>query len=302
MKNKTALLFCCSPLDRNSPDEMFADEYLTAQKAGFDTFLFDETVLSNGQIEKSVRHLIPAAAPTPLIYRGWMLSAASYQALAAVLSERHFSLINSPTEYLTAHYLPLAYPLIKQVTSQTIWFAPETALSEITARLAQEFGDQPLVLKDYVKSQKHYWQEACFIPAANDAAAVTRVTKRFLELQEDNLVGGLVYRRFIPFELQGQHPQSKMPVAKELRAFVYKNDLLAVYQYWEGFKFRYSNYEVEKLVREIVATFPSNFYTIDLALQKDKQWLVVEVGDGQVSSIPTGDYLDFYQRLAEIAP
>ncbi|MEO7074485.1 MAG: ATP-grasp domain-containing protein, partial [Ktedonobacterales bacterium] len=39
----------------------------------------------------------------------------------------------------------------------------------------QPFGDTPLILKDYVKSRKHEWAEACYIPSAADRQAVERV-------------------------------------------------------------------------------------------------------------------------------
>ena len=62
--------------------------------------------------------------------------------------------------------------------------------------LLEPFGDAPIIVKDYVKSQKHHWSEACFIPAASDADAVRRVASRFIELQGTSLTGGLVFRAY----------------------------------------------------------------------------------------------------------
>ena len=81
------------------------------------------------------------------------------------------------------------------------------------------FADSSLVVKDYVKSQKHYWQEACFIPAARDLPAVERVVRKFLELQGDDLNEGLVFREFVPLKVVGTHPKSGMPLAAEFRIF-----------------------------------------------------------------------------------
>jgi hypothetical protein len=45
----------------------------------------------------------------------------------------------------------------------------------------------------FVKSRKHEWTDACFIPSAADRSAVERVVNRFLELQGEELAGGLVF-------------------------------------------------------------------------------------------------------------
>ena len=52
------------------------------------------------------------------------------------------------------------------------------------------------MVRDYVKSMKHYWHKAAFIPEVSDADAAWRVASRFLELREDSLVGGLREFRF----------------------------------------------------------------------------------------------------------
>lgn len=56
--------------------------------------------------------------------------------------------------------------------------------------------------------EKHYWNEACFIPRASDRSAVERVVSRFLELQGQELAEGLVFREFVPLAIVGKHPQS----------------------------------------------------------------------------------------------
>jgi hypothetical protein len=54
-------------------------------------------------------------------------------------------------------------------------YAAEAAVAGVM-ELLRPFGDAPLVLKDYVKSQKHAWDEACFIPSASDRKAFERET------------------------------------------------------------------------------------------------------------------------------
>jgi hypothetical protein len=57
-------------------------------------------------------------------------------------------------------------------------------------------GPGPAVLSDYVKSMKHYWHEAAYIP---DDAAAWKVAARFRELRGDEFADGFVLRRFEQF-------------------------------------------------------------------------------------------------------
>ena len=68
--------------------------------------------------------------------------------------------------------------------------------------LLRGFGDDSVVLKDFVKSRKHEWAEACFIPRASDSDAAAKVVRRFVELQEDDLEGGFVFRAFVDLGLR----------------------------------------------------------------------------------------------------
>src|SRR5450432_3294033 len=60
--------------------------------------------------------------------------------------------------------------------------------------LLRPFGEKPIIVKDYVKSRKHEWNEACYIPCASDRQAVERVVMGFLHLQGEDLNEGLVFR------------------------------------------------------------------------------------------------------------
>ena len=54
-------------------------------------------------------------------------------------------------------------------------------------------------MRDYVKSMKHYWDEAAFIPDLGDEAAAWKVASRLRELREGKFAGGFVLRRFEEF-------------------------------------------------------------------------------------------------------
>ena len=55
------------------------------------------------------------------------------------------------------------------------------------------------MLRDYVKSMKHYWHEAAYIPDAADHGSAWKVAARCRELRGDEFTGGFVLRRFEKF-------------------------------------------------------------------------------------------------------
>lgn len=135
------------------------------------------------------------------VYRGWMLRPDRYQALYDALLARGLRLINDPEAYRHAHHLPEAYPILEEWTARSVWTSLEGALDMAAVlRLVEVFGSRPILLKDYVKSRKHEWDEACFIPDASDAAGVeldvARTVDRTWKIVEigDGQVSGLPER------------------------------------------------------------------------------------------------------------
>ena len=61
-----------------------------------------------------------------------------------------------------------------------------------------------------------------------------RVARRFIELQADDLTGGLVLRAFEQFEPLGRHQHSGMPLTKEFRIFLLDGNPLFSARYWPG--------------------------------------------------------------------
>ena len=161
------------------------------------------------------------------------------------------------------------------------------------------FGAAPIIVKDYVKSQKHAWREACFIPDASDRAGVERVVTRFVELQGDDLAEGLVFREYVPFERAGTHPRSGMPLAREFRLFFLDGAPLAAFPYWAEGDYGGLAPPVDEM-RPVAARVRSRFFTMDVARRADGEWMIVELGDGQVAGLPDGvDVRDFYRRLLD---
>ncbi len=296
-------LFCSDPWNPRSPDPAYEAELAAVKKLGVDYALIDfEALVEQRNPQRAVRRIEPAASQKELaIYRGWMLKPDLYALLYAALAEKNIFLLNTPEAYKHCHYLPESYSIIRAYTPASIWLRPEPTfeMDDIMQAL-QPFGDKAVIVKDFVKSRKHEWYAACYIPSAANRSEVERVVTRFLQLQSEDLNEGLVFREFIQFEPLALHSKSGMPLTKEFRLFFIDGQLLLSTPYWEQ-----ENYTDETLpialFSEVARQVQSRFFTMDVAKQLQGSWQIVELGDGQVAGLP--DHLDrdvFYQSLVKL--
>ncbi|MGI4792159.1 MAG: ATP-grasp domain-containing protein [Janthinobacterium lividum] len=233
-----------------------------------------------------MRRVAPAPEDGEIgVYHGWMMTTQQYEALFDALADRRVTLVNTPEQYEHCHYLPRWYKTLAGHTPRSVWAqAGDTSLPRLMV-LIKEFSDHPVIVKDFVKSRKHEWLDACFIPSAADAEAVAQVTGKFLELQGDELSGGLVLREFVEFELLGSHAKSGMPLTWEFRLFFLDGQPVQVSKYWDQGNYAGETPPLEHFTR-LAANVESRFFTMDVAKTKHGEWLVVELGDAQVSELP----------------
>lgn len=297
----TCIVFPSEPYDLRQLDPEFADERAACASAGLVHALLDHTRLTAGDVAESCDRL-PAADVA--LYRGWMLRVSEYAAFHAAAKARGAMLVNDPEAYRFCHHLPVAYPVLEGATPRSVWLPLVDANAvdfDAVHSALQPFGRGPIVVKDYVKSQKHYWNEACFIPDASDRARVECVTRRFLELQAENLAEGLVFRELVDLEPIGVHPRSGMPLGAEVRTFWLDGELLLSHPYWSDVADAASPQADLPLewLHAIARKVPSRFFTIDVARLRSGAWTVMELGDGQVSGLPSPSVAGvFYAGIA----
>lgn len=293
------IIFCSDDLDRRKPDEVYAAEVAAVERLGGHYFLINFDALTNEQnAEKAVRRVPEEPEPCPAMYRGWMLKPSAYSKLYEALAHKGLHLINDPAAYLHCHHLPESYSVIEKSTPRSVWLKIEgkVDMDRIMA-LLQPFGSAPLVLKDFVKSRKHEWDEACYIASASDRSSVEKIVRRFLELVDDDLNEGLVFREFIEFEPLTRHSKSGMPLTKEIRLFFIDGKPIFWTRYWDEGDYTGIAPPLDQFT-SVAASVKSRFFTMDIAKRRNSDWMIVELGDGQVAGLPENADVDgFYQAV-----
>ena len=288
-----------------APDEMYQAEFDAARSAGMEVRLINfEALVNEGNVGKALQSILQSPDyEKTAVYRGWMMTPDQYLAFYNGLSELGIRLINQPEEYKYCHFLPDWLPKLSSITpeSSVLQMKPGDALThEQVARSLTSFGTNAVIVKDFVKSEKHHWSEACYIPNASDAEHALAVAQNFLRLRGDDLQGGLVFRRFEKFRSVGTHPKSGMPLTEEFRAFVLDGKIMMVMNYWDEVDYPGTLPDFQMLL-PAVASISSRFFTVDFARRENGEWMIVELGDGQVSGLPdNADLKQFYGSLGAI--
>lgn len=292
-------VFCASPLNRRSPDIDYQAEVCAVTKLGFEYMLINyEALVDENDVFKAVNRIAKQSDSELAIYRGWMLKPDKYSQLFNALAERGLFLINTPTAYTHCHYLPECYSVIESYTPKSVWMRTSANIEfELILKLLRFFGSKPIVVKDFVKSRKHEWNEACYIPSASDSTALESVVRRFVELQGNDLNEGLVFREFIEFEPLTQHSKSGMPLTKEFRIFFLDGEPIYSVKYWEEGDYKGIFPPIDRF-SEVAKAVQSRFFTMDVAKRINGAWMIIELGDGQVAGLPENiDIFAFYKAL-----
>jgi len=296
MTSTPLVLFPSNPQHPTAPDSAFEGEARHAASAGFAIGFVDLEVYLGG--EAKLRRV--PEGPGEVVYRGWLLDLDAYHRMSEVVVARGRRLVTDLAAYRHCYHLPEWYQAIGSAehTPRSIWIPGATFdLDVVAATVREEFGSGAVILKDYVKSRKHEWFDACFLPAADDEANVRRVVGNFLRLQDAHVVGGLVFREFVDLRRIGLHPKSRLPLVNEHRFFVLDGHAFHSAPYWADGDYPGEPPSADVLTA-ILPRVRSRFYAADVAEKEAGGWLLVELNDGGSAGIPEGGTADaFYRSL-----
>ena len=292
------VLFCSDVLYAHHVEEAYHEELkvIDCLKIPYSMFDFDMLV-DEGLVDKACKY-IPKTDNVRLgIYRGWMLSPSMYgQLYHYLLATKRLRLINDPDQYRLCHWLPASYDLIKDHTPFTISVPLSKFSMDDLPALLEPFGNKPIMLKDFVKSEKHFWHTACFCSRASDLVQVEDTIKNFNRLRD--VEGGYVFREYIELEKNGYDSVLGVDMPTEYRLFFVGKHVMCTVKYWE--RGNYSEYPPLAAFEKIGRRISSEFFAMDVAKKSDGEWIIVELGDGQVSGMPRDcNVHDFYERLSQ---
>lgn len=290
------VLFPNHPLKGRLPDPDYETEFAAARDAGFECELYSLDDLRAGNPNEATRFCRESSSEAELIiHRGWMMSDVLYAALFEALVAKGYAPVATPKQYAEAHYLPNWYGLVEGRTPESVWVEGKDVAG--AWQKYEDLGRPAAIMKDFVKSAKHRWAEACFIPAGTERGRFEEILKAFLEARGSLFEKGIVLRRFhelvkLADDMRGQ------PVHEEYRLFMWGGKVLASTPAIRGAG------PLERIAdwENIARRFRNPFISMDIARQADGSWIIIEVGDGGVSGLPGSiEPGDFYRALRERA-
>lgn len=281
-------IFCSHPLYPKMIDEDFEEEFLAA---GLEhaCALFSYENFETGKLS-----LYGEDISGLTIYRGWMMKPELYRSFFDKLKEKGIILINTPEEYERYHTFPGWYADFRDDTAKSVWEDQGTVES---ALLLTRGLEGPYIVKDYVKSRKHEWYDACFINDISDKVNTERIIRNFINRQDTDLVGGVVLRQFERLNPIGFHEKSGMPISEEYRVFVFAGRIMIIDDYWRAEKELCLSDKEKQWIESAAKKVKSNFVAMDVARREDGRLIIIELGDGQVSGLQQIKPNDFYKAF-----
>jgi hypothetical protein len=121
----------------------------------------------------------------------------------------------------------------------------------------------------------------------------------FIELRGEYLNEGIVIREYINLNNLTKHSKSSMPLSEEYRLFFMNNNLIGIYDYWEEGSYNIIKPDT-KYFEEIAKNIESKYFSMDIAKTKEGKYIIIELGDGQVSGFPKNINVNEYYKIVKI--
>lgn len=279
------ILYPCEWGSINKIDEDYKLEKEVAHELGLLTYNFNYDEFTNGE---ELQLNVSSLNNQDVVYRGWMLTVEQYRRFYNELKSLGGNLVTTPEEYEYTHHFIKSYNKIDRYTPKTIWFEDGEQIDWDKVR--NELGDK-FIVKDYVKSVKGF-EFPEYLESNMTNEELDNYIDKFKQLRGNLYQGGIVLKKYVQLDKKNEHTH-------EFRAFFINH----------GCRLMYHNSDnKEDLVpfhmgNEYAMTMlHSCFYTIDYARLENGEYIVIEVGDGQVSGIPLDKKIakQLYKYIAKL--
>ena len=283
------ILFPCHELDNKKVDYYYLEEHHAAKLQGHDCFLFNHDEFVLGNFKSNISKM---DNKSPIILRSWMLNLSQYEELYKILDDLGYTLINTPEQYKNCHHFPESYDYIKEHTSKSIFIKEWDA--DILQDISNFFGDKDFLMKDFVKSAKGTPGLFKMSSEISGEELLDKVEK-FIEHRGVLFNEGLVFKEFVDLKKYGEN-------VNEYRLFFYDRKLISISQN-SNLKESHNKPDSETidLIGKVACEIDSNFFTIDIAEMEKGVWMIIEIGDGQVSGLsPNQNCFEYYTTMEDV--
>ncbi len=291
------ILFPSEPFSPKEVDSSFKAEYEAAKIVGFKTFLFDhDEFIRDNKITTDLPVNKDEDEDELVMLRSWMLKDEQYATLYGRLFGRGYSLINTPKEYLNTHHFPEYSTYIQNHSTKSTWGPSWTReILDMTRKYLFSDGECDILIKDYVKSEKGN-PDLFILKKELTLDEFQERVEKFVEARGKLFNKGLVFKKVVSLKKYEDE-------TNEWRIFFFKNKLLTCNQNSDNPK-KVSSPPADMLnICETIAGrwIDSNLFTMDIVEKEDGSWMILELGDGQVSGLPLkGCELGFYNKVNNV--
>lgn len=285
------ILFPCMYNNINKVDTDYNFEKQIVDKLDIEYILFNYDEFSIMQKPLKLNKEVNNKHAVKAIYRGWMLSANEYSLIYNTLRNNYnIELINNPKEYINTHYFMNSYNLIEGYTAKSI------KLDNINKENTKEIDWNTLkdyfknldiknfIIKDEIKSVKGFdFTDYLSVEMSNEE--LSNYIEKFINLRGDFYSGSIILKEYLDLFKSNNK-------TIEFRAFYLNKELIHIYNNSYSYDEITVDEELNSELIELANKIPrlnSNFYTVDFALLKDGTYIIIEIGDGQVSGINNSD-------------
>lgn len=229
-----------------------------------------------------------------VFWSGFVPRFSEYELAYNILQNHGLRLINSSEEFAKSEYFNQFYPIIKNYSIE----------SGITDRLedAKDIANQlnyPVFLKGSIQSLKKMGWKNC---VANNGEELEEIFKK-LKANIDFSLGKIIIRKYEKLNYK-EIGGNGIPKAHEYRFLVLNKQIIDYSYYWNGenpFELTPQKlHELKHLAIEIGEKVNVPYISIDIAETTDKQWKVIEIGDGQFSDIRNISALKLWTKISNM--
>lgn len=223
---------------------------------------------------------------------GYVPAAGDYEQLASAAAGFGVTLVNTPAASEQITDFAAWYPLLEDVTPRSMILRDEADVRMVGDRLGW-----PVFVKGAVKSTKEAGWESCV--AGDEMTLLCRLQD--IARRPVTMRGALIARQIAPLRRMGAL-RSGFPVSREYRLYLLDGHVIACVPYWDlvdpfGELTAGDHVAVAKLASACASRLDARLLCVDVAQTDRGEWIVVEVGDPQYTTLAHVARVAYYARL-----